>query len=69
MIAAKFMDMVVGVDIHWVLVPAPPSPAPIPTPLPHPFTGVVFDPGGLIVGALISAASSVVLGTPLRVRY
>lgn len=66
MIAAKFMDIVIGVDIHWVLVPAPPSPSPIPTPLPHPFTGVVFDPVGIIVGAAISAASSVVFGTPFK---
>lgn len=64
MIAAKFFDVVVGVDIHFVLVPAPPSPSPIPTPLPHPFTGVVFDPVGLIVSAVISAASSVALGKP-----
>ncbi|MGQ9609781.1 MAG: DUF6531 domain-containing protein [bacterium] len=66
MIAAKFMDIVVGVDIHWVLVPAPPSPSPIPTPLPHPFTGVIFDPVGIIAGAAISAASSVVFGTPFN---
>lgn len=66
MIAGKWMDMVIGVDIHYVLVPAPPSPTPIPTPLPHPFTGVVFDPVGLIVAAAISAASSVALGTPFQ---
>lgn len=38
MLAAKQDDKVVGVDVHIVLVPAPPAP-PIPTPLPHPFNG------------------------------
>jgi len=33
---ARADDMVVGLDIHIVLVPAV---APIPTPLPHPFAG------------------------------
>jgi len=61
MIAAKFFDMVVGVDIHIVMVP---TPAPVPTPLPHPFVGLVFDPAGVIVGAAISAAMSGILGTP-----
>jgi uncharacterized Zn-binding protein involved in type VI secretion len=36
--AAKKGDTVVGLDIHVVLVPAPPGP-PVPTPLPHPFSG------------------------------
>jgi uncharacterized Zn-binding protein involved in type VI secretion len=36
--AAKEGDTVVGVDIHVVLVPAPPG-SPVPTPLPHPFSG------------------------------
>jgi uncharacterized Zn-binding protein involved in type VI secretion len=35
--AAKQNDMVVGVDIHIVMVPSPGGP--IPTPLPHPFSG------------------------------
>lgn len=54
LVAAKFGDPVLGVDIHMVLVPAPPAP-PIPTPLPHPFIGVVFDPIGLAIGCLMSA--------------
>jgi RHS repeat-associated protein len=54
LVAAKFGDPVLGVDIHMVLVPAPPAP-PIPTPLPHPFIGVVFDPIGLAMGCLMSA--------------
>lgn len=54
LVAAKFGDPVLGVDIHMVLIPAPPAP-PIPAPLPHPFIGVVFDPIGLAVGCLMSA--------------
>ena len=38
--AAKKGDMVVAVDIHFVMVPAPPGP-PVPTPLPHPFNGML----------------------------
>ncbi len=38
--AAKQGDKVIAVDIHIVLVPAPPGP-PIPTPLPHPFNGII----------------------------
>ncbi len=53
--AAKFGDPVLGIDIHMVLVPAPPAPAPIPTPLPHPFVGVVFDPLGAAIGAVLGA--------------
>ena len=36
--AAKQNDIVVGVDVHIVLVPSPPG-SPVPTPLPHPFSG------------------------------
>ncbi|HMA63815.1 MAG TPA: DUF6531 domain-containing protein, partial [Chitinispirillaceae bacterium] len=52
MIGAKWFDMVIGVDIHWVNIPALPAP-PIPTPLPHPFIGLIFDPAGLAMGAAI----------------
>jgi uncharacterized Zn-binding protein involved in type VI secretion len=38
--AAKQGDKVVGVDIHIVMVPAPPG-SPVPTPLPHPFSGTL----------------------------
>jgi hypothetical protein len=53
-VAAKFGDPVLGVDLHMVLVPAPPAP-PIPTPLPHTFVGVVFDPLGAAIGAALGA--------------
>ncbi len=36
--AAKEGDTVAGLDIHVVMVPAPPG-SPVPTPLPHSFSG------------------------------
>lgn len=57
------MDPVLGVDVHFELVPMP---APTPTPIPNPFTGVVFDPVGLAVGLVIGAAVSAVLGAPIQ---
>jgi RHS repeat-associated protein len=53
MIAAKWGDPVLGIDIHAVTLPPPAPPAP--TPLPHPFIGVVFDPLGAIMGAVMGA--------------
>lgn len=53
MIAAKFGDPVLGIDIHAV-IPPPPAPS-VPTPLPHPFVGVVFDPLGAAIGAAMGA--------------
>lgn len=38
--AAKHFDMVLGIDIHLVLLP----PAPSPVPMPHPHIGLVLDP-------------------------
>ncbi|MFQ5570025.1 MAG: DUF6531 domain-containing protein, partial [Rhodothermales bacterium] len=61
MIAAKWYDMLVGIDIHWVMVP---TPAPVPTPLPHPFTGLIFDPIGLAVSTAISGAMALAFGGP-----
>ncbi len=54
--AAKNGDVVMGVDLHMVMVPTPAGP--VPTPLPHPFVGVVWDP----LGASIAAAISQVFG-------
>ncbi|HVY37530.1 MAG TPA: DUF6531 domain-containing protein [Polyangia bacterium] len=61
MLASTFMDMVLGVDIHFEMVPMP---APVPTPLPNPFVGMVFDPGGLLTGQAMSLAMALVTGTP-----
>ena len=55
------MDMVLGVDIHFEMVP---TPAPVPTPIPNPFVGMVFDPAGLLVGQVMSLAMAMVSGTP-----
>ena len=63
MIGSSFGDPVLGVDVHFEMVP---TPAPVPTPIPNPFTGVVFDPVGLAVGLAIGAAVSAVLGAPIQ---
>ena len=63
MLASSFTDPVLGVDVHFEMVP---TPAPVPTPIPNPFTGVVFDPVGLAVGLVIGAAVSAVLGAPMQ---
>lgn len=54
MTAAKWGDVVLGIDIHQVMVPTPGGP--VPTPMPHAFFGVVFDPLGAAISAAISAA-------------
>jgi RHS repeat-associated protein len=41
--ASKHLDIVMGIDVHIVMVPTPGGP--VPTPLPHPFIGMLFDPG------------------------
>ena len=51
--AAKFGDVVLGVDLHMVMVPTPAGP--VPTPLPHPFVGVVWDPVGAVVGGIFGS--------------
>lgn len=63
MIASSFTDPMLGVDVHFELVPMP---APTPTPIPNPFTGIVFDPVGLAAGLLIGGAMSAVLGAPFQ---
>ncbi len=61
MLASTFMDMVLGVDIHFEMVPMP---APVPTPIPNPFVGMVFDPAGLLVGQVMSLTMAMLSGTP-----
>lgn len=58
--AARQGDPVTGVDIHLVLVPAPPGP-PVPTPLPHPFSGTLTS--GLSSDVFIDALPAAVLGS------
>ena len=47
--AAKFFDVVLGIDLHKVVIPGPPGQIP----LPHPFIGIVWDPMGVAIGALL----------------
>jgi RHS repeat-associated protein len=54
--------MVMGVDIHFEMVPMP---APVPTPIPNPFIGMVFDPAGLAIGLAIGAGLSLAFGGPV----
>ncbi len=63
MIASSWMDPVLGVDMHWELVPVPPG-APVPMPFPHPYIGIVVDLGGLAGSMLMGAAMSAVFGAP-----
>ncbi len=59
MIASTWLDLVVGLDIHFEMVPMP---APVPTPFPHPFVGMVFDPAGLAMGLAISNTIGMISG-------
>ena len=59
MIASTWLDLVVGLDIHFEMVPMP---APVPTPFPHPFVGMVFDPAGLAMGLAISNTIGMIRG-------
>ncbi|KYG09061.1 hypothetical protein BE21_19910 [Sorangium cellulosum] len=63
MLASSFFDLVLGIDIHWELVPMP---APVPTPIPNPFTGIVFDPMGLVAGLAIGNAIGMVMGASFQ---
>jgi RHS repeat-associated protein len=58
MLASKFFDPVVGVDIHFELTPMGP-----PAPFPNPFIGLIFDPMGLLVGQALGYAEAVYAGT------
>ena len=60
--AATWCDLVVGVDLHVVMVPTPGGPVPVP--LPHPYLGLVGDPVGAVVGAFTSTLISVCTGSP-----
>ncbi|HEY8432808.1 MAG TPA: hypothetical protein VIL20_30765, partial [Sandaracinaceae bacterium] len=62
MLASKQTDPVVGVDVHWEMVPTPAGP--IPTPIPNPFIGMIFDPVGLAVGLALGNAIGALTGSP-----
>lgn len=63
MLASSFLDPVLGIDIHFEMVP---TPAPVPLPIPNPFIGLVFDPIGLAAGIAIGAAIGAVVGAPFQ---
>jgi uncharacterized Zn-binding protein involved in type VI secretion len=58
--AAKMGDKVVGVDVHIIMIPAPPGP-PVPTPLPHPFNGTIN--GGCSTNVNIQGKAAATLGS------
>jgi hypothetical protein len=45
------LDLVVGVDVHFEMVPMP---APTPTPFPHPFVGMIGDLKALATNLIIN---------------
>jgi len=51
--ASSHLDPVLGIDVHFVIIP--PSPAPIP--MPHPFIAIVMDPKDWISCAVMSVAA------------
>ena len=64
--AAKQGDQVTGVDIHVVMVPAPPGP-PVPTPLPHNFSGPLdtdLSADVKIEGAAAATVDSIATNNP-----
>lgn len=61
-IASKWLDIVIGLDLHMEMVP---TPAPVPTPFPHPFMGLVFDPMGFIMDELIAQVTAWATDTPV----
>jgi RHS repeat-associated protein len=63
MLASSFLDPVLGIDVHFEMVP---TPAPVPTPIPNPFIGIVFDPIGLAAGIALGAAIGAVMGAPFQ---
>lgn len=60
MLASTWMDMVVGLDVHFEMVPTPAGP--VPTPFPNPFIGMVIDPIGLATGLALGAAMALATG-------
>ena len=63
MLASSFYDVVLGLDVHFEMVP---TPAPTPTPVPNPFTGIVFDPLGLGAGLVVTNLIGAAIGAPFK---
>ena len=58
--AAKQGDMITGVDIHIIMIPAAAG-APVPTPIPHPFSGMID--GSLSTNVQIMGMPAATLGS------
>jgi RHS repeat-associated protein len=63
-LASTWFDPVIGLDIHFEIVPV----VPFPVPFPHPFVGLVFDPIGLLVGLAINNAIGLATGSQSGLR-
>lgn len=63
-LASTWFDPVIGLDIHFEIVPLVPAPVPFP----HPFVGLVFDPVGLLLGLAISNAIGLATGAQTGLR-
>ncbi len=59
MLASSWTDLVLGIDVHIMLVPTPVGP--VPTPLPHPFTGIVLDPMAAAQAAVMGGGAVLVI--------
>ena len=63
MLASSFGDLIIGLDLHFELVP---TPVPAPAPIPNPFFGMVWDPASVVVGAAINGLISAATGAPFK---
>lgn len=63
MLASTYMDLVVGLDVHFEMVPMP---APTPTPFPHPFMGMVGDLKALAVNLIVSNVVEMAMAGELK---
>jgi RHS repeat-associated protein len=63
-LASTWFDPVIGLDIHFEIVPV----VPFPVPFPHPFVGLVFDPIGLLLGLAISNGIGLATGAQTGLR-
>jgi hypothetical protein len=60
MLASSWLELVLGMDIHFHLVPFPAGP--VPTPIPQLYMGLIGDPVGMMVGIAQSMAMDLVTG-------
>lgn len=58
MLASTWFDIVVGLDVHFEIVP----PALVPVPFPHAFLGLIVDPLSLTAGLALANVASMVTG-------